>query len=75
MVSRWLGGRFSRLVIILFWSFVSNNGELLVELAVLVSNADADGDLGLGKLEVPLAVSLSGDVCGLGATCYMLPMD
>ncbi|GMN52560.1 hypothetical protein TIFTF001_021706 [Ficus carica] len=29
----------------------------------------------LGELEVLLAMSLSGDVCGLGATCYMLSMD
>ena len=32
-------------------------------------------NLGLGELEVRLAMSLSGDVCGLGATCYMLSMD
>ena len=32
-------------------------------------------DLGIGKLEVPLAMSLSGDVCGLDATCYMLSVD
>ena len=32
-------------------------------------------DLSLGELEILLAMSFSGDVCGLGATCYMLSMD
>ncbi|GMN56703.1 hypothetical protein TIFTF001_025814 [Ficus carica] len=32
-------------------------------------------DLDLGELEVLLVMSLSGEVYGLGATCYMLSMD
>ena len=30
--------------------------------------------LGLNKLEVPLAMSLSGDICDLDS-CYMLSID
>ena len=32
-------------------------------------------DLGLGELEVPLAMRLGEDVCGLGAALYMLSMN
>ena len=32
-------------------------------------------DLSFGELEVPLAMSLGGGVCSLGATRYMLSID
>lgn len=32
-------------------------------------------DLGPSEVEVLLAMSLGGYVCGLGASCYMLSID
>ena len=43
MVSRWFGGilsHFFHLMVILFWGFVPNSGELLMEVVVLDSDAD-----------------------------------
>ncbi|GMN33390.1 hypothetical protein TIFTF001_004128 [Ficus carica] len=48
---------------------------LMILLSTALSLKACDGHLGLDELEVPLAISLSGDVCGLGATWYMLLMD
>ncbi|GMN47817.1 hypothetical protein TIFTF001_016993 [Ficus carica] len=67
---------------ILFQTVVSFLWRHLIDFAACPSYSDDPlvcctfiDDLGLGELEVPLAMSLNGDVCGLWATCYMLSMD
>ena len=46
--------------------------KIILRLFEFVFNSP---DLSLSELEVPLAMSFNGDVCGLGATCYILSMD
>ena len=50
--------------------------SLIITMVFLLSRlVVCSPDLDLGELEILLAMSLSGDVCDLGATWYILLMD
>ena len=67
---------FNLIKALIFLSYNFSIFIVIIELVLpLFKFVFGPSHLGLGELEVPLVMSIRCDVCGLGATCYMLSMD